>query len=239
MLMLDELTTRIAKVALDVAIESVRRMQDSPRFIIWTWDTIKGFGATKALKTSYVFLFLVPVVARALQSAPDTVHIPFSSKEIPIALELPFSWTVLFFSACLASLGNIIYAMMCPKLVKEFADYPEYRESQRDGSHLRETVHMLALTARKGSLQEQIQAVSDLYQPAPVDLYSVEQAIEGPRQLAAKEFYFVRDSANLAKPLIRLAASLAYFGAFLCLAIIAIQNVYYVVSYLVMTPNAG
>ena len=224
---------------LELAIKAVRQMNDSPRFITWTWDTIKGFGATKALKSSYVFLFVVPVVARALQSAPESIAIPFSEKEIELTLSLPFSWVVLFASACLASLGNIIYATMCPALVKQYEGFPDYRDAERDGTHLRETVKSLALTAQDGTTREQLDSIQELYNDNPANLDDLDQSLIGHRTLSSVNFYFVRDSANLAKPVMRLVASIAYFGAFVCLGVIAIQNIWYVVDYLSAKNGAG
>ena len=206
-------------------------MASSPKSITWTWDTIKGFGQAKALKSSYIFLFLVPILARVLINIPDSITIPFWDKALNIPLELPFSWVVLFVSACMASLGNIIYAIMCPKLVKEFSDYPQFREAERDGTYLRFTIQELALQRSQATIEEQIESVKQLYNPVPIDIARFGNSLNGSASLLANEFYFVRDSANLGNPLARLVASISYFGAFICLGVIAIQNIIYVVQY--------
>ncbi|MCH7700547.1 MAG: hypothetical protein IID37_02555 [Planctomycetes bacterium] len=214
---------------LPITVRAVRRLAGSPKMITWTWDTIKGFGQAKALKTSYVFLFLVPTIARVFINMPASIKIPFWDKTLELPLELPFSWVVLFISACLASLGNVIYAVMCPKLVKQFTDFPAFKAAQRDGTFLHSTVRTLALQRSGASTTEQVNALSELYNSTPVDTPQLVSSLDSGTRLAPSGFYFVRDSANLGRPLSRLIASLAYFGAFICLGWIALQNVGYVV----------
>jgi len=209
----------------------VRLMSESPKSIVWTWDTIKGFGRARVLKTSYIFLFIVPVLARVLINIPASITISFWDKPLVIPLALPFSWVVLFVSACLASLGNVIYAAMCPQLVKQFTDFPAFKEAERDGTYLRSTVHSLALLHREASMREQVIAIKQLYNPVPIKLDGLVKSLDGEKDLLAQEFYFIRDSVNLGRPALRLLASFAYFGAFTCLGIIVLQNVTYVVEY--------
>ena len=223
--------TGIAKTVLKITdIVDKILINWSPRFITWTWDTIKGFGETKALKTSYVFLFVVPVVARALQSAPESIVIPFSGKEIELTLVLPFSWVLLFVSACLASLGNIIYATICPTLVKKYDSYPEFHATGRKGTYLLETVRSLSPKNSNVEVREHLESINQLYHNNSIRLDATRSAngLKGSAGLLPETFYFVHDSANLAKPFWRLIASAAYFGAFACLAWIAIQNAWYV-----------
>lgn len=227
------------EVTLKIAVEVVQRLKESPRAITWTWDTIKGYGATKALKTSYLFLFIVPVLARALVSMPETVTIPVWGKTFEIAIALPFSWVLLFISACLASLGNIIYAIMCPSIIKEFSDFPSFNAAQRDGTYLRRPVRQLALVSDITDIMGQLKSVRDLYNNVPIEFQRLERTMNGDAEILSSEFYFVRDAANLGRPLARLLASLAYFGAFICLGIIAVQNINYVVAYMRGIGAAG
>ena len=218
-------------LALKLAIYFVELLKNSPRGITWTWDTIKGFGAAKALKTSYVFLFVVPVLARVLVNMPETITLPIWGKTITVALSLPFSWVLLFVSACLASIGNLIYSLMCPHIIKEFADFPAFRATERDGTYLRLPIRQLALVSESTTLVGQVTSVHDNYNSVPVDVRRLEQTLGGGAEMLPCEFYFVRDAANLGRPLARLIASMAYFGAFTCLAIIAGQNAWYVAEY--------
>lgn len=218
-------------VSLRIMVGLVKALEDTPRAINWTWDTLKGFGSAQALKSSYVFLFVVPVVARALSRIPPHVTVPLWGKTFEIPTALPFSWVLLFACACLASIGNIMYVVACPRLVREFADFPSFTGAARSGVYLLGSVRELALVSPKASLLQQLESVRDLYNDIPIDLHNLERTLQGVNQVSAEEFYFVRDAANLARPLPRLVASLAYVGAFVCLSVIAIQNVTYVVEH--------
>ena len=221
----------IIQIIRKLTIRLVDPLQGKPSLIIWTWDTIRGFGATKALKTSYIFLFAVPILAGMLANIPKCITIPFWGKTIDIVLTLPFSWVALFICACLASLGNVIYSVMCPQPIKEFPDFPAFESAQRDGTYFRSIICKLALTPKDATISQQLSSVKELYNDIPIDLIHLEDSLNGKESLLPSEFYFVRDATNFGKPLSRLIATSSYLGAFACLIFIVIENIITVIKH--------
>lgn len=230
--MIEQLTGEIAKFAYETGKKSVERMAESPKGVSWTWDTIRNFGEAKVLRTSFLFLFLVPVIARLLANVPDEVIVPLFNKSITIPLDLPFSWFVLFLSACFASIGNIIYAILCPELIKQYKDFPAYIADERDGTHLLPYLKKISFQSASSETSEHVEAVRRLYNNSPISSDDVADHLQGKRTLNPRTFYFMRDSVNLAQPLVRLGASVSYFFAFICLGVIAVQNIYFVFGYM-------
>jgi len=214
----------------ELARHSVEKMSESPRGVTWTWDTIKGFGQAKVLRASFIFLFLVPIFANLLSNLPEEITVPLFDKTLAIPLLLPFSWFLLFISSLFASVGNVIYSAFCPTLIKEFKDYQSFEESKRDGTYLLAFVKELSFKEDVEILPH-LEALNNLYNRIPIDIRKVSEQIMDTRKLTPQGFYFVRDSVNLKQPLLRLVASVSYFISFVCLGIIAVQNVLYVLRY--------
>ena len=128
--MIDNITSAVGKILIQLARESVERMSESPRGVTWTWDTIKGLGQAKVLRASFIFLFLVPILAKLFVNLPEEITVPILNKTIVVPMALPFSWFLLFVSAIFASIGNLLYAAFCPNLIRDFRDYQAFDESK-------------------------------------------------------------------------------------------------------------
>lgn len=216
------------KAYLRIVNKTFELVSGTPKGVIWTWDTIKGFGEARALKASYVFLILVPLAARFLDGGPNRLIFDFLGNQVVFNLAVPFSWTVLYVSAVLASLGGVMYEMLCPNLVKEYSNFAAFEEAHRDGSHLNSNIEWLSMLQVNVDLEVKIDRIKELYNSDPIDNRRLIESLNGDSKTRAKDFYFVRDASNLALPLSRLTVSIAYFGAFLCLGFVVLQNIYYV-----------
>lgn len=70
------------------------------------WTKLRASGETKILKVSYFTLLLVPMLAN------------YSNK---LGIEgFPLYLKLLFFSSLFVSIGNVLYSIFCPKLIKRF-----------------------------------------------------------------------------------------------------------------------
>ena len=70
------------------------------------WTSLRAFGESYILKVSYFSLAAVPLIAKNILKL-GVVGFPFYLK-------------LIFFSSLLISVGNILYSVFCPKLIKRF-----------------------------------------------------------------------------------------------------------------------
>lgn len=70
------------------------------------WTTLRSFGDAWILKVSYIALLSVPMLANYLNK--------LDIEGFPLYLKF------LFFSSLNISIGNILYSIFCPKLIKRF-----------------------------------------------------------------------------------------------------------------------
>lgn len=87
------------------------------------WSHLRGWGRSRVIRTSYLWLFAVPILARFLLpiAGEHTVHI--FGKSWVVRIELPFSWTVFYASAITFSLAQALYMLRVPSLIDKYESY--------------------------------------------------------------------------------------------------------------------
>ncbi|GBO56804.1 hypothetical protein APA_5139 [Pseudanabaena sp. lw0831] len=96
-----------------------------------TWSTLRRLGENKSVRSANIWAIVVPISAKLLERVQGVVTVELFGHKFPINLTLPFSWKVLFFAAIFFLLANIIFAIWCPKLIKETETYREFADQQR------------------------------------------------------------------------------------------------------------
>jgi hypothetical protein len=103
--------------------------------LIPSWVTIRGLGKNKILNTSYIWIVLVPIVAKLLEKTPDVVKLKVFGTYAEIPLVLPFSWGIFYFSAVCFFFASIIFMLCCPSIIKRFADFSDFIASGESGRY--------------------------------------------------------------------------------------------------------
>ena len=100
------------------------------------WPALSTLGSNRLLRTSYVWLFLVPVIAQALLiSERITVGLITNEAREAIFFALPFN---LYFGALFITGANLIYWKWCPTIIKEHRDFASFDNSGRQLTYLHE-----------------------------------------------------------------------------------------------------
>ena len=110
-----------------------------------TWHDLRERGNSRLIRTSFIWLILVPAAAKMLEPfvGEYTLKIPplglDDGKRVGIAL--PPGWVEFYFMSLCFALGQVIYHFRCPELVRQFANWGEYREAHKGNRPL---IDMLA-----------------------------------------------------------------------------------------------
>jgi hypothetical protein len=89
---------------------------------------MRSLGDSRLVKSSFIWLLIVPVTARLLSSMDEVVNLTIFGSQINLTTSLPFSWQLLFGSACFFTIANIIYSICCPEILREYKNYSEFKE---------------------------------------------------------------------------------------------------------------
>jgi ribosomal protein L35 len=100
------------------------------------WDKLRTIQNSKIISSTYVWLFVVPLAAKFLSKINDTFKITTDGIVYEFVLKLPFSWEVFFYSSLCFVIGNILYIVKAPELIKDYKDYGEFIGSRRNLRHL-------------------------------------------------------------------------------------------------------
>ncbi len=102
------------------------------------WCDLKKIGDTKFVNSMYVWIFVVPLLVKAFEYVEDEKLVfQIFQQSVPISTTLPFSWAMFYFSALCLALGNLVYLIKCPKLIKE---HPTYHSYLNEGKKLKQLV---------------------------------------------------------------------------------------------------
>lgn len=106
--------------------------------LAWDWLSLSSFSKSKFVKSMVYWLFITPIAAKALSSI-NQVDLSAAGFDGAINITLPFSWTIFFFSALFFSIGNLIYALKCPELIRDYSDFNDYASKQKSTHYLIES----------------------------------------------------------------------------------------------------
>ena len=82
------------------------------------WSSLAKLGNSKIIKSSYFWIFFVPIMAKLLESAPNTICIGTIENCLRITLALPFSWVAFYFSSLFFGIALLIYYWKCPIILR-------------------------------------------------------------------------------------------------------------------------
>jgi len=99
-----------------------------------TWQGLKTLATNRIFKTSYLWIMLVPLIAKFLSHTETGINIILQqSPLLTLNLSVPFSWNLFYFGSLLFVLANVVYSMKAPKLIKRFNDFNGFMEKENSG----------------------------------------------------------------------------------------------------------
>ena len=209
------------------------------------WESFKSLGRSKLIKSSYWWLFLVPLFAKALEATGDEITFTIFNAAIKITLDLPFSWALFYFTAVCFSIASIIYLTCCPLSINKYEHFEEWEKSGKDSSSLVRAF----LSAYRDDKRMAPHAISDgekdyfltHYLEYEGDLSSINKNSRTPSRLlkagipdgsVKAVYYYVSGRIKRSRALARLSMLVFYSVGFICFAVVLIQNFIYVCKHL-------
>lgn len=205
------------------------------------WRNAKAIADLRVVQSSYIWLFLAPFAAKALTEIDKVITLNILGQPFQITTTLPFSWEALFYAAIFFTLGNIIYGVRCPEILRGYKDYTQFRDSGKTMLQTHSALRQIAVDS-EGRLIPKYEHIAltylKRYSPSHIHEHVVylDQAFDdtsasGRHNNDAESFYRVQELANhYRERSIAITLILYSFGIFL-VTIIFIQNLNYVLSH--------
>lgn len=116
------------------------------KILSFSWTELRVIYETRIVKSTYVWLIAVPIAAKFLSHLEDIISFKWGEYNFKIDTTLPFTWSILYFSALSFVLGNIIYYMKCPKIIKTCPDLSSFISAGKSITHLEEYADDIGLS---------------------------------------------------------------------------------------------
>jgi hypothetical protein len=178
------------------------------------WSTLYDMGNSRLLRTSYVWLIVVPIAAKLLVGVNELLTFSVYGQEFQIEPGLPFSWKAFYFSSVSFSVAGLIYSFRCEGLAKHFRTFADYENEGRG-------VRQLMIPARIHGDQAGGDAV-DIF----IDAAQTGEPV--CREVQADAFWALRYVQDKLRPWSLGTCSLFYLIGFGLLAMVLLQNFWYV-----------
>ncbi|MCA3908388.1 hypothetical protein JKP30_21710 [Vibrio vulnificus] len=208
------------------------------------WNLVRNLAESKVVGSSFIWLFIVPLSAKLLSSLKETVNFTLFGEQVTITTTLPFSWQLLFLSACCFTIANIAYAIFCPEVFKNYRTYAEFKESGKTLLQVNYAIKSICWCQKDNKVKEQyfnalrkyfshygcedFITVRELNEEALSAFDDGSRSTEGV--LTNNAFYYVQDIADSHNKA-AIAVSIAFYSVGLILvSILAAQNFIYVIK---------
>lgn len=101
-------------------------------YMFLSWEKISKIIKSKFVSTTYIWIVVLPTLAKLLSEVPEIVHI----ENINFVAKLPFSWYYLYFSAILFFSAKLLYLLLAPKIYNDNLSYEDFERMGRGREQL-------------------------------------------------------------------------------------------------------
>jgi rRNA maturation protein Nop10 len=95
----------------------------------YVWSDLGKFGTNSLLKTSYLWIVIVPIAAKVTSLVDDPLVLEGLGEGLVLNMSLPFRVHILYLASVCASCGHVLYFIYCPQFSK-FDNLAAYRRTE-------------------------------------------------------------------------------------------------------------
>lgn len=104
--------------------------------LVLPWSSFNPLGRSRLVKSSYVWVVIVPILAKLLSAIPRDFELPVFDVQIDLILGVPFSWELLYYAAMFFALANITYSWFCPEIVRQYDRFADFQSEGKGSDQL-------------------------------------------------------------------------------------------------------
>ncbi|WP_057833216.1 hypothetical protein [Colwellia sp. TT2012] len=209
------------------------------------WESFKSLGRSKVIKSSYWWLFIVPMLAKLFEATGDEIVVTIFNATFRMTLNLPFSWSLFYFSAVCFSFASITYLFKCPKSIDKYDSFEAWEKLGRDPTALIRSFlasyrddkgmepHIITDKTKNYFLKHYLEYKGDVDKVTKeprTPLALIKAGI--PEGNIKGVYYYVFDTVKFVSVKARLIMLISYTLGFLCFGAVLIQNFIYVCKHL-------
>ena len=101
-----------------------------------SWSALNKIQNIWAVKSMYVWLFVVPIIAKLLSKLEDVANLTIFQYSFELQLGLPFSWKIFYFSALCFAIANLIFVGRCHSIIKDHTNFNHFEGEGKTSQQL-------------------------------------------------------------------------------------------------------
>jgi hypothetical protein len=180
------------------------------------WTALNQFHEIKFISSMYIWVFLVPALAKFLSAVGDMASVTIFEYSFELQLTLPFSWKVFYFSALCFAIANLIYRIRCPKLIQEYPTYSSFKREGKPEWHLRDYANDIGINYEE-YLRNHAQQMED-----------AEHAVVVGEKWTQSIFWHFIWEADRRRKYAQFGSAIFYILGFILIGWVVIENCYWV-----------
>lgn len=194
--------------------------------VVFEWSFLRGVQSYRIVKSTYIWLFILPVIAKLFSKIESTLRINLYGKEILLDLDLPFAWILLFYSALFFTIGNLIFIFFCPAIIKENRSLADFKATMKTQTHLTNYMTEAQRTDWEFSKTTFAEGLHRMARSGNASDPAVTARVRSDR--FDEEFWSIYKQQNVCHQPVRVAVLIIYVVAACCFLSVLCQNIYYV-----------
>lgn len=212
-----------------------------------SWIIIDSLGKLKFSKSSYYYIVIVPILAKALEKIKSPILLIFGDNKFLINIDLPFSWYLFYFGAVAIAIGSLLYQIFCPEIIKNYKNYGEFLTSGESDTYLDRMVNKYNISSLylkfvgqsyiEQKIKETVEIPSFTRRELP-KIQERERIVDYKHNIKYQEdrknmFNELYDKVKLSNKKIRIVSFSLYMFAFATFGWVILQNIYFVIYHLI------
>jgi hypothetical protein len=89
------------------------------------WQDLSILGKRKFIQSFSIWIVVVPIIAKILNRAPESITIG----KIPIEIALPFNLQIFYLCSLFFFIANLLYLFKCPEMIQKYKNYNEFDQA--------------------------------------------------------------------------------------------------------------
>lgn len=195
--------------------------------VTFGWRNIYKFKALKFVNGMFIWLIIVPVLAKATQSAGSVATLIFLGHPFLVHLELPFSWVAFYFCALSFAAGNGICKLWCPRIISDHENYSGRHDYYSGLAEIERYAIEIGMNL-EGVRRSAEAREAHFEKVLDVSLRREEFSLENDL------FFEVQERADTVRASARRAATSCYALGLILLVVVLCQNMLYVLRFILI-----
>ena len=185
------------------------------------WEPLSKWPKFKIINSMYLWLFIVPVLAKFMAEVDEKVILIIFEQKITLNLTLPFNLVAFYLAAVSFVLGNICIVLFFPRIFKENKGFGGFLAQGKQYGHLVD--YLRDSTKSKEHIQTQISSTYDDAKSLKGDGFEFSDIYSD---------IYLKVSRHLSpqSPRLRTMVSCFYFFGFFLILAVFLENIWYVIT---------